>query len=88
MLFVFSGVPVSENSLRGSATIHINNDSEIRGIRAACKIGREVLDIAHRSIRIGITTDEIDRIVHEATIERGAYPSPLNYKNFPKSCCT
>jgi methionyl aminopeptidase len=23
--------------------------------------------------------------VHEATIERGAYPSPLNYHLFPKS---
>jgi methionyl aminopeptidase len=30
----------------------------------------------------------IDRVVHEATIERNAYPSPLNYNNFPKSCCT
>jgi len=36
----------------------------------------------------GMTTDEIDRIVHEASISRGAYPSPLNYHNFPKSCCT
>ena len=33
-------------------------------------------------------SDEIDKIVHEATIERGAYPSPLNYHKFPKSCCT
>ena len=26
--------------------------------------------------------------VHEATIRAGAYPSPLNYFNFPKSVCT
>lgn len=26
--------------------------------------------------------------VHEALVERGAYPSPLNYYNFPKSVCT
>ena len=26
--------------------------------------------------------------VHEATIEAGAYPSPLNYHSFPKSVCT
>lgn len=25
---------------------------------------------------------------HEATVERNAYPSPLNYYNFPKSVCT
>lgn len=36
----------------------------------------------------GVTTDELDRVVHEAMIERGAYPSPLNYFNFPKSVCT
>ena len=27
-------------------------------------------------------------ICHEATIGRGAYPSPLNYHGFPKSICT
>ncbi|KAJ1679169.1 Methionine aminopeptidase 1 [Spiromyces aspiralis] len=33
-------------------------------------------------------TLHIDRIVHEACIERNAYPSPLNYYKFPKSVCT
>jgi hypothetical protein len=28
------------------------------------------------------------RVVHEACIERECYPSPLNYYQFPKSCCT
>lgn len=37
---------------------------------------------------VGVTTDEIDRIVHEACIERDCYPSPLNYYEFPASCCT
>ncbi|CAO3622685.1 unnamed protein product [Cunninghamella echinulata] len=57
-------------------------------MREVCRITREVLEIAAKAVRVGITTDEIDRIVHEATIERGAYPSPLNYNYFPKSCCT
>ena len=35
-----------------------------------------------------MTCDELDRVVHEATIERNAYPSPLNYYKFPKSVCT
>jgi methionyl aminopeptidase len=39
-------------------------------------------------VRPGITTDEIDVFVHEATVERGAYPSPLNYHGYPKSVCT
>lgn len=57
-------------------------------LRHVCKLGREVLDIAGSHIRPGITTDEIDEIVHKATIERDAYPSPLNYRQFPKSVCT
>jgi len=35
-----------------------------------------------------VTTDQIDEYVHNATIENNAYPSPLNYYEFPKSVCT
>jgi len=47
-----------------------------------------VLDLVASHIRVGITTDELDRICHEACIERNCYPSPLNYAKFPKSICT
>ena len=39
-------------------------------------------------VAAGVTTDAIDALVTEETIKRGAYPSPLKYKGFPKSCCT
>ncbi|KAI9490924.1 peptidase M24, structural domain-containing protein [Zychaea mexicana] len=86
--YAVTGIPVSEQNVRASSTIKCLNEKEIEGMRKVCKIAREVLDIGAAAIRPGITTDEIDRIVHEATIERGAYPSPLNYYNFPKSVCT
>ena len=35
-----------------------------------------------------MTTDEIDRVVHETHLEAGAYPAPLHYHDFPKSVCT
>ncbi|KAI8086116.1 methionine aminopeptidase 1 [Halteromyces radiatus] len=82
-----TSIPVSEERARGDA-IKVLSPKEIEGMRAVCKIAREVLDIGAAAIRPGITTDEIDRIIHEATIERGAYPSPLNYYKFPKSVCT
>jgi methionyl aminopeptidase len=56
--------------------------------RAVARLGRHILDAAHALVRPGITTDELDRCVHEITIEAGAYPAPLNYRNFPKSVCT
>ncbi|RUS21642.1 methionine aminopeptidase 1 [Endogone sp. FLAS-F59071] len=106
-----AGIPLSEQSMKSASRIQVLSSEEIEGMRRACKISREVLDIGAAAIRVGITTDEIgkcvtlvsyftlalltrftrafsDRIVHEATIERGAYPSTLNYKYFPKSCCT
>ena len=52
------------------------------------QLGREILEEAAKAVAVGVTTDEIDRIVHEACVERECYPSPLNYYEFPKSCCT
>ncbi|KAI4475277.1 hypothetical protein M0802_003164 [Mischocyttarus mexicanus] len=83
-----TGIPISEQAVRGSAQIKVLNDEEIEGMRIACKLGREVLDEAAKVCDVGVTTAEIDRVVHEACIERDCYPSPLNYYQFPASCCT
>ncbi|XP_011408403.1 PREDICTED: methionine aminopeptidase 1-like [Amphimedon queenslandica] len=82
------GVPRSERLAKSSGQIKQLSPREIKAMRKTGRLGREVLDIAAKAIRPGVTTDEIDRIVHEACIERNCYPSPLNYCNFPKSCCT
>lgn len=60
----------------------------IERMRHAGAMAAEILRLAGEIVRPGITTDEIDVFVHEATIERGAYPSPLNYHGYPKSVCT
>ncbi|KAI0082695.1 methionine aminopeptidase [Panus rudis PR-1116 ss-1] len=81
------GMPVSERRLMGQPP-KILNAEEIEKMRTVCRLSREILDIAASHIKPGITTDFLDEIVHDATIERNAYPSPLNYRNFPKSVCT
>ena len=83
--YAIDGVPKRKGS---SSEIEIKSEEDIVKMRAAGKCAREVLDLAGAMVKEGITTDEIDAAVHEASIERGAYPSPLNYRNFPKSCCT
>lgn len=60
----------------------------IERMRIACSAAAEVLRLAGEFVRPGITTDEIDVYVHNLCIERGAYPSPLNYSGYPKSVCT
>ena len=57
-------------------------------MRAACKLAANILAEVESVIQPGVTTDAIDEFVHWATINAGAYPSPLNYGGFPKSCCT
>lgn len=83
-----NGYPASE--ARATRTEHIAalTPEEVAGVRAACRVAREVLDAATAAVRPGITTDELDRLVHAETVRRGAYPSPLNYEGFPKSVCT
>jgi methionyl aminopeptidase len=60
----------------------------IERMRVAGRVAAEVLTVTADAVRIGITTDELDAICHSATIERDAYPSPLNYHGYPKSVCT
>lgn len=39
-------------------------------------------------LKVNMTTNDIDEFVHKSIINKGAYPSPLNYRHFPKSVCT
>ncbi len=57
-------------------------------MRAAGRAAREVLLEVADAVRPGVTTDTLDRICHEACIARGGYPSPLDYRGYPKSLCT
>ncbi|XP_055699568.1 methionine aminopeptidase 1 [Phlebotomus papatasi] len=82
------GRSLAEEGFRGNTTIKVLDDEEIEAMRVSCRLGRLCLDAAAAAIEVGVTTDEIDRIVHETAIENDCYPSPLNYYNFPKSCCT
>jgi methionyl aminopeptidase len=57
-------------------------------MRVAGRHAAEILLEVGRAVRPGMTTDEIDKMTHELTIERGGYPSPLGYRGYPKSVCT
>jgi methionyl aminopeptidase len=60
----------------------------IEKMRRAGRVAAEILHLAGDQVAPGVTTDAIDEVVHRACIERGVYPSPLNYRGFPKSVCT
>ena len=64
------------------------DDDDLERLRATCLVARKALDAGHAIVAPGVTTEEIDTVVHEYIIDAGAYPSPRNYYGFPRSCCT
>jgi len=68
--------------------IRLKGAADVEGIRKAGRLVIETLDRVEAFIRPGVTTDEINTLVHAFTIENNAVPAPLNYKGFPKSVCT
>lgn len=57
-------------------------------MRKAGRLAAETLRYVGTYVKPGVTTEELNVLVHDYTIKHGATPSPLNYKGFPKSVCT
>ncbi|KAK4263755.1 hypothetical protein QN277_029130 [Acacia crassicarpa] len=71
-----------------SSGYQILNSDGIAKMRAACELAARVLNYAGTLVMPSITTNEIDKAVHQMIVDAGAYPSPLGYGGFPKSVCT
>ena len=66
----------------------IQSPDTIERMRLAGRLAAQAVVLAGEYCKPGVTTDEVDRVVHEFLCDHGAYPSTLGYKGFPKSCCT
>ena len=67
--------------------IKIKSPAEIELMRRAGKITAAARAIAGEMVTPGVTTQEIDKRVHDFIISKGATPAFLNYNGFPKSVC-
>ena len=67
--------------------ITIKSAQDIERMQAAGKVVEDTLKLLERSVRVGITTAELDRIADEFIRSRGAYPTFLHYNGYPKSVC-
>src|SRR5499426_1681911 len=66
----------------------IQDAETIERMRLAGRLAAQATVLAGEHCKPGVSTDDIDRVVHEFLCDHGAYPSTLGYRGYPKSCCT
>ena len=76
-------------------TARIENDTDLKGMRAAGRAAASVLEMIGGHVQPGVTTEKLDRLCHEFIVaDLDCIPAPLNYGGgggqmpFPKSICT
>ncbi len=57
-------------------------------MRQTGKLAAQTLVHLENKLKIGMSTEDVNTIVHDFMTEHGAIPATLNYHGFPKSCCT
>ncbi len=57
-------------------------------MRRAGQFNAQVMDFIRPFVKAGVTTDELDRKIHDYTRAHGHELACLGYQGFPRSCCT
>lgn len=70
------------------ASVKILSKRDIKAMREVGRLAAETLCYVADHLEPGITTEDINTLVHDYTVAAGARPAPLNYRGFPKSVCT
>lgn len=65
----------------------VKSNKEIAKMQKAGSITAQALQIAGESIKVGMTTYELDKIIHRFITSKGAVPSFLGYGGFTGSAC-
>jgi methionyl aminopeptidase len=69
--------------------ITLKTPEDIAKMRIAGRLAAEQLCMIAPHIQPGITTNELNQICHDYTVDvQKAIPAPLNYHGFPKPICT
>ena len=68
--------------------INYKTKEEIEVMKESCQLAAEVLVMIEPYVKPGVTTERLNQICHDYIVAKGAIPSPLNYRGFPKSICT
>ena len=66
----------------------LKTPAQIEAIKKSAELNTAVLDHVAKHIHAGISTEDIDVLVHDFTVSHGGIPAPLGYEGFPKRVCT
>ncbi|AKH42408.1 Methionine aminopeptidase [Croceibacterium atlanticum] len=68
-------------------TIKLHGPEGFEGMRKAGRLAAEILDALVPMVQPGVSTEELDRVVREMTLDGGAVPATLGYRGYTHSCC-
>jgi methionyl aminopeptidase len=77
----------ADMSVYRDGTIKLHGPDGFEGMRKAGRLAAEILDALAPRVRPGVSTEEIDRVVREMTLDGGAVPATLGYRGYTHSCC-
>jgi len=66
----------------------LKNETELKYIRQSCRIIAELLEYLREIVKIGVTTEWLDKKAEAFIEKRGAIPAFKNYKGFPATICS
>ncbi|MEA3262790.1 MAG: type I methionyl aminopeptidase [Pseudomonadota bacterium] len=76
----------TETVLR-DGTIKLHGPEGFEGMRRAGRLAAEILDALVPHVQPGVSTQELDDLVRQMTLDGGAVPATLGYRGYTHSCC-
>jgi len=73
--------------LKNSTIIEVKTEKEIETIKQAAKILSEIIRIAKKNIKIGLSTKDLDEIIEKNILKYGCEPAFKGYRGYPASSC-
>src|SRR5258708_35681690 len=83
----YISVAVDDRAEAKNGIIKLHGPEAFAGMRRAGRLAAEILDALAPLVVPGISTVELDDIVHKMTIDAGPLPATLGYRGYTKSCC-
>ncbi len=81
-------VIAAQSPTRNTGQIKIHKPEDFEGMRRAGRLAAECLDMLTSHVAPGVTTDALDKLVYEFTLDNGALPACLFYRGYTKTICT